>query len=67
VLRGFGDSALQYEVVYFVPNPTTARNKFIVIGDEVNRRIHAEFAGRGIAFAYPTRNLIVRRTDLPQG
>lgn len=60
-LRGFGDSALQYEVVYFVPNPTTARNKFIAIGDEVNRRIHAEFAQCGIAFAYPTRKVIVKQ------
>jgi small-conductance mechanosensitive channel len=66
-LRGFGESALQFEVVYFVPKPTTARNKFLDIGDEVNRRIHAAFAEHGIDFAYPTRNVIVRRTELPQG
>ena len=59
-LRGFGDSALQFEIVYFVPNPSTARYKFIDIGDEVNRRIHAAFAEQGIAFAYPTRTVIVR-------
>lgn len=60
-LRSFGDSALQYEVVYFVPDPATARHKFIAIGDEVNRRIHAEFAEHGIAFAYPTRTVIVKQ------
>jgi small-conductance mechanosensitive channel len=59
-LRHFGDSALQFEVVYFVPNPTTARYKFIHINDEVNRRIHAAFAAQGIEFAYPTRTVIVR-------
>lgn len=61
-MRGFGDSALQFEVVYFVPDPATARYKFILIGDEVNRRIHAAFAEQGIAFAYPTRTVIVRGT-----
>lgn len=61
-MRGFGDSALQFEVVYFVPSPATARYKFIHIGDEVNRRIHAAFAEEGIAFAYPTRTVIVRGT-----
>lgn len=60
-LRSFGDSALQYEVVYFVPNPATARYKFVAIGDEVNRRIHETFSRRGIAFAYPTRTVIVRQ------
>lgn len=60
-LRGFGDSALQYEVVYFVPDPATARYKFVAIGDEVNRRIHEAFSRRGIAFAYPTRTVIVRQ------
>ena len=60
-LRAFGESALQYEVVYFVPDPAKARYKFIGIGDEVNRRIHAGLTGRGIAFAYPTRTVIVRQ------
>jgi small-conductance mechanosensitive channel len=60
-LRGFGDSALQYEVVYFVPDPAKARFRFVAIGDEVNRRIHEAFSRRGIAFAYPTRTVIVRQ------
>ena len=61
-LRQFGDSALQFEVVYFVPKPATARYKFLDIGDEVNRRIHAAFSEQGIAFAYPTRTVVVRGT-----
>ena len=59
-LRGFGDSALQFEVVYFVPEPATARHKFLDIGDEVHRRIHAAFSEHAIAFAYPTRTVVVR-------
>ena len=62
-LRGFGESALQFEVVYFVPEPATARYKFLDIGDEVHRRIHAAFSEQGIAFAYPTRTVLVRGTS----
>ena len=62
-LRQFGDSALQFEVAYFVPEPATARHKFLNIGDEVYRRIHAAFADHGIAFAYPTRTVVVRSTS----
>ena len=43
-----------------MPEPATARHKFLDIGDEVHRRIHAAFAERDIAFAYPTRTVVVR-------
>jgi small-conductance mechanosensitive channel len=48
--RTFGDSSLNFEVMYFVPN-----------WDQVNRAIHAAFAAEGIGFAYPTRSVIVRQ------
>lgn len=59
-LRGFGESALGFEVCYFVPDPTAAQYKFPRIQDEVNRSIHASFGAAGIEFAYPTRTLIVK-------
>jgi small-conductance mechanosensitive channel len=63
-LRGFGDSALNFEICYFVPDPAEARLKFARIQDEVNRGIHAAFGAAGIAFAYPTRTLIVRNPPI---
>lgn len=59
--KTFGDSALQFEIIYFVTSPTDARYKFSRINDEVNRRIHAALTGAGIAFAYPTRTVILRQ------
>ena len=60
-LRTFGDSSLNFEVVYFVPDWDQARLRFVGINDAVNRAIHAAFAAQGVAFAYPTRNVIVRQ------
>ncbi len=60
-LRQFGEHALGFEVVYFVPDWDTARLRFVQINDAVNRAIHAAFAAAGITFAYPTRNVIVRQ------
>ncbi len=60
-MRGFGDSSLNFEVVYFVPDWDQARLRFIKINDAVNRAIHAAFAAEGIVFAYPTRSVIVRQ------
>jgi len=59
--RTFGDSSLNFEVMYFVPNWDQARFRFIQINDQVNRAIHAAFAAEGIGFAYPTRSVIVRQ------
>lgn len=60
-LRNFGEHALNFEVVYFVPEWDQARLRFVAINDAVSRAIHAAFAAAGIAFAYPTRNVIVRQ------
>ena len=58
LFRSFGDSALNLQTCYFVPDPT-ARG-FAAIEDAVNRKIHAAFAAAGIEFAYPTRTVHVR-------
>ena len=49
-------------VCYFVVEPNDARLRYNRIVDEVNRRIHAALGREGIAFAYPTRTLLVRNT-----
>jgi len=59
--RTFGESSLNFEVMYFVPRWDHAPFRFIKINDEVNRAIHAAFAAEGIIFAYPTRSVIVRQ------
>lgn len=60
-LRQFGEYALNFEVVYFVPEWDQARLRFVAINDAVSRSIHSAFAAKGIAFAYPTRNVIIRQ------
>jgi small-conductance mechanosensitive channel len=56
LLRSFGDSALNFEVCYFVPEPTGRR--YLEILDQVNRAILAAFNREGIRFAYPTRTVM---------
>jgi len=66
VFRQFGASALEFEVVYFVPEPANARFKFLKIVDAVNRRIHADFAVNGIEFAYPTQTVFIKSAANPR-
>ena len=58
--RSFGDSALQFEVCYFVP--LAEGPGYLAVIDAVNFRIHAAFEQHGVQFAYPTRTLWVRQT-----
>ena len=60
MLRAFGDSSLDFEVCYFVPEPQGRR--YLQCLDIVNRGIHAAFATHGIEFAYPTRTVLLRRS-----
>jgi small-conductance mechanosensitive channel len=53
---GFGESALNFELVYFVRSP-----EYLVFMDTqhaVNLGILREFSGRGIDFAFPTRTIV---------
>ncbi len=54
---GFGDSSLNFEVVYFVTVP--AYNRFMDIQQEINLILIEECNTRGIKFAYPTRTIYV--------
>ena len=55
--KDYGDSALIFEIVYFVLNPDY--NVFMDIHQAVNLAIYERFAQEGVAFAYPTRTLLV--------
>lgn len=55
--KSYGDSALLFEVVYYVLDPDY--NKYMDIQQEINLALLRAFRERGIAFAYPTRTLHV--------
>jgi small-conductance mechanosensitive channel len=53
--KGYGDSALLFEVVYHVLDPDY--NKHMDIQQAINLALLRRFRERGITFAYPTRTL----------
>lgn len=53
--KGYGDSALLFEVVYFVLDPDF--NKYMDIQQAINLAMLERFEARGISFAYPVRML----------
>ena len=55
--KGFGDSALAFEVVYFVLDPDY--NRYMDIRQAINLALVHHFAAAGVDFAFPTRTLHV--------
>lgn len=53
--KSYGDSALQFEVVYYVLDPDY--NKHMDIQQRINLALLRRFREHGIGFAYPTRTL----------
>jgi small-conductance mechanosensitive channel len=53
--KAYGDSALQFEVVYHVLNPDF--NKYMDIQQAINMALLRRFRSLGVSFAYPTRTL----------
>lgn len=53
--KGYGESALLFEAVYFVLDPDY--NKHMDIQQQINLALLRQFRERGIAFAYPARTL----------
>ncbi|MFS0757184.1 mechanosensitive ion channel family protein [Noviherbaspirillum sp. 1P10PC] len=53
--KGYGDSALQFEVVYFVLDPDF--NKYMDIQQAINLALLEALAAREVAFAHPVRML----------
>ena len=58
----YGDSALNFETVYFVLTADYAR--YADINQAVNLAIYQRFAAEQVQFAYPTRTIIVQNSSL---
>ena len=56
--KEYGESALNYEVVYFVINQDY--NLYMDIQQAINLEIFCRFRQEGIEFAYPTRTLFIQ-------
>ena len=59
--REFGDSALIFEVVYFLLNPDY--NLYMDTQQAINLEVFRQFESEGLAFAYPTRTLIMEPSE----
>ena len=57
--KGFGDSSLDFEAVYYVASPDY--NTYMDIQQSVNLELVRRFEDEGIDFAFPTRTVIVQR------
>ena len=53
--REYGDSALIFEVVYYITTPDY--NLYMDVQQAINLEIYRQFQEAGITFAYPTRTL----------
>ncbi len=60
--KGFGDSSLDFEVVYYVLSADY--NLYMDIQQTINLTLVSAFAARGIGFAYPTRTLRLDPSDV---
>jgi small-conductance mechanosensitive channel len=59
--KEYGDSSLNFEVVYYVRSPDY--NVYMDIQQDINLALFEQFTKAGIDFAYPTRTLYIARTD----
>ncbi len=60
-LKGFGDSALTYEAVYYVS--LADFTVYMDIQQDINFTLLERFAALEIEFAYPTQTVFVQQTD----
>jgi small-conductance mechanosensitive channel len=61
--QGFGDFALNFEVVYYVLDPDY--NRYMDIQQAINLALFEKFSHLGISFAYPTQTLYIDRSSRP--
>lgn len=57
-LRSFGDSAIEFEVVYYVLEPNYAL--YMDVQQAINLVVHEVFEREGIEFAFPSRTVFLR-------
>jgi len=55
----YGDSALKFEIVYYVKSPDY--NTYMDLRQELNFKIREEFEKEGLSMAYPTQTLYVNK------
>lgn len=55
--KGYGDSSLNFEVVYWVESADY--NLYMDVQERINLEIYRRFEREGLEFAYPTRTLFV--------
>jgi small-conductance mechanosensitive channel len=60
--KEFGDSALGFELVFFML--TDDYNRYMDVQQLVNLRLKEQFEQQGVAFAYPTRTLYLHKSDV---
>jgi small-conductance mechanosensitive channel len=61
--KEFGDSGLRYEVVYYVESPDY--NRYMDIQQELNLGIKRKLEALGVAFAFPTRTVLMVKDQGP--
>ncbi|MBN7813066.1 mechanosensitive ion channel family protein [Algoriphagus sp. H41] len=59
--KAFGDSSLDFEIVYYVEN--AEYNAYMDIQQEINLQIYEQLGNRGISLAFPTRTLYIRNEN----
>lgn len=59
--KDYGDSALNFEVVYFVTEPDY--NLYMDVQEAINHEIFRCFEEEGIEFAYPTQTVFIQRSS----
>jgi len=58
--KGFGDSSLDFEIVYYVLS--SDYNKYMDVQQAINLEIFRRFTAAGLSFAYPTRTVYLQKT-----
>ncbi|PJA48525.1 MAG: mechanosensitive ion channel protein MscS, partial [Syntrophobacterales bacterium CG_4_9_14_3_um_filter_49_8] len=59
--KEFGNSSLNFEIVYWVKNPDY--NVYMDLHQAINMEIFRRFEEEGIVFAYPTQTLYLNREE----
>lgn len=59
--KEYGDSSLDFEIVYFVTN--SDYNIYMDIQESINLEIFRRFSEEGIEFAYPTRTIFLQKEN----
>lgn len=60
----YGDSSLDFELVFFVLNPDY--NIYMTLQEKVLLKIFKKFRDEGIDFAFPTRSVYVEKVPVPK-